>query len=325
MQIVVRERRIGYILSCIKFLFSNEVGAMVRRVTPSQMRSILRQQQQKRQRAVDDYNRKVRTHNQKVKQAVTSLNRAVDAHNREVRAHNNRVRSNQQRLKSEIARLQRQTNTTRFVTLRTSVNTVQRAYSRLESAEESGGYDDRYNEFLDLSEREAANSAALMNSLLDEGDTADTPVSLESPVTPILAAISDEFANRWRGALFSLNPNNPAAARHFCTSAREIIARLLDAKADNRDVIAAIPDCELNQRGTPTRRAKIGYLLHLKQMRNEQIETFVDADVEDVILLFQTFNEGTHGEAGKFGLSQLNAIRKRVEDSVMFLARIADL
>lgn len=293
---------------------------MARRISLSQFKSKVRQLEQKQRQAIDKYKREVRAHDRKVKQAV-------DQYNREVRAHNARVRANRQRLKSEIAKLARKNTTTQYVTFRTSVSQVQHAYERLESAAESGRYDERYNEILDLSEREAANNAGLMNALL--GDTeaesdAAAPDSADSPVTPLLRRVSDDLADRWQGALYALSPRNPDAARHFCTSAREIIAGILDTKAPNEAVSSAIPDCERTQQDTPTRRARIKYILHLNGMAQDELESFVEADMENVVQLFHTFNQGTHGTAGKFDIPQLQAIRRRVEDGIMFLARLID-
>ena len=42
--------------------------------------------------------------------------------------------------------------------------------------------------------------------------------------------------------------------------------------------------------------------------------------MNNVVELFQVFNKGTHGSAGKFNFSQLQAIRKRAEDGIMFLS-----
>lgn len=292
---------------------------MARRITPSQLKSRMRQAQQKQRQAVDRINREVRAHNQKVK-------RAVDNYNRDVRAHNARVRANRQRLRNELSRLSRQTVTTRYVTFRTSVNVVQQAYERLEHAAESGRYDERYNDILDLSEREAANNAGLMNALVEDAPTSDSAPSRpeESPLTPLLSAVSSELADRWEGALFALNPQNPDAARHFCTSSREIVSRVLDVRAPDSAVVAVMPDCDRNQRGTPTRRAKVRYILLERGLGQDELEAFVEADMDNVIALFDTFNEGTHGPAGRFGFSQLQAIRKRVEDSIMFLSRLAE-
>lgn len=293
---------------------------MVRRICLSQFKSKVRQLEQKQRQAIDKYNRDVRGHSRKVKQAV-------DQYNREVRAHNARVRANRQRLRSEIARLTRKNTTTQYVTFRTSVSQVQHAYEQLESAAESGCYDERYNDILDLSEREAANNAGLMNALLGDSEAdsdAAPPDSADSPVTPLLRRVSDDLADRWQGALFSLSPRNLDAARHFCTSAREIIAGILDTKAPNDAVSSAIPECERTQQGTPTRRARIRYILHVNGMAQDELESFVEADMENVVQLFQTFNQGTHGTAGKFDITQLQAIRRRVEDGIMFLARLID-
>jgi hypothetical protein len=48
----------------------------------------------------------------------------------------------------------------------------------------------------------------------------------------------------------------------------------------------------------------------------------VDDDLENVIELFRDFNDGTHGSAGRFDLPQLAAIKKRVEDAILFLHRV---
>lgn len=301
---------------------------MVRRITPSQWNNMVRHEQQRQRQAVDALNREIRARNDKVQRAVNEHNRkvgqAINAYNREVNAYNARVRSDRQRLKSELERLARQAATPRYVTFRVSVNAVQTAYERLEGVADSGGFDGRYNEVLDLSEREAANNAGLMNALLGAGQRSDAqgPEPVESPLTPILQAISAELGDRWRGALFSLSPQNPDAARHFCTSAREIIARILETKAADAAVLAALPGCELTPQKTPTRRARIRYFLHLKGMNQDDLEAFVEADMNNVVELFQTFNKGTHGDAGSFDFGQLRALRQRVEHAITFLSRV---
>lgn len=309
---------------------------MARRiVTPSQWNGMVRQAQQRQRQAIDAMNRDIRAHNQKVAQAVNEHNRkarehnrkvdqAIDTYNREVRAHNARVRADRQRLKSELERLARQAAAPRYVSFRVSVNAVQTAYERLDRVATSGGLDERYNEVLDLSEREAANNAGLMNALLEGGSSraASEPPSAESPLTAILQAVSADLGNRWRGALFSLNPQNPDAARHFCASAREIIAGILDAKAPDSAVLGALPGCDRTPAGTPTRRSKIRYFLHLKGMNSEELGDFVEADMNNVVELFPVFNKGTHGTAGAFDFAQLHAMRQRVEHAIAFLTRI---
>jgi Predicted pPIWI-associating nuclease len=289
---------------------------MIRRVTPSQFQSMVRQAQQKQRQAIDKYNREVRAHNQKVSQAINN-------HNRQVQAYNARVRANQQRLRNEVMRLSRQTVTTHYVSLRASVRVVHSAYERLEHAAESGSFDERHSELLDLSEREAANSAAVMNALLgDEEATKSLQHALESELTPQLQVVSSDLAARWKGAVFSLNPHNPDAARHFCTSSREVLTRILELKAPDSEVVATAPSCARTQLGTPTRRAKLRHLLQRAGNAQGELEEFVESDISNIVDLFQVFNDGTHGSAGTFTLAQLQAIRARVEDGIEFLLKV---
>ncbi len=296
---------------------------MPRRMSPSEVRSKLRQAQSKYNQAVNRYNSAVRAHNQQVRTAVSKYNQAVNSYNSAARAHNARVRANRERLRHELAKLESAASRPAYVTLRTSVNSVQHSYSRLEARAETGIYSERYNDILDLSEREAANSAGVMNALLDNPEDAGTDEDLTvSELDPILSELSGDALDRWHGALFSLNPRNPDAARHFCTSARELLATILDTFAPNRRVLEAMPDCDTIPSGAPSRRAKIRYFLHQRELADEALENFVEEDLENVVQLFRTFNDGTHGSSGRFTHAQLVAIKKRVEGAVTFLWHI---
>ena len=293
---------------------------MARRVTPSQFRSILRQAQAKQKQAIDRYNRDVRTYNQKLKSVANKYNQEISRYNTQVRTHNNRVRANRNRLRQELHKMARTASRPSYATFRTSVETVHRTYIRLESAAETSRYDNHFNEVLDLSEREAANNASVMNALLGNPENYDTEEHIQSTtLDPLLSLISDDLPDRWHGALFSLNPNNPDAARHFCTSAREILTRILDSRAPDHLVLAEMPACERTKTGSPTRRSKIRFFLQRSDMTDEALENFVEEDMKNVLHLFREFNDGTHGSAGRFSLQQLIAIKKRVEDAVAFL------
>lgn len=282
---------------------------MARRITPSQFRSKMRQAQSKIRQAESKY-----------KQAVNKLNQEIRTYNSKVRTHKARVRANRDRLRREIQKLQRNSSKTQYVTFRTSVSTVQRSYTTLESRAEAQAYDERFDRFLDLSEREAANSAAVMNVLDGETPEEQSESSLlESGIDDILKAISQDVFDRWHGALFALSPQNPDAARHFCTSARELLTEILEKFAADEEVKNALPDCELTQQGKPTRRAKIRFFFYRHGIADDTATSFVDDDMENVVQLFRVFNDGTHGSSGKFAHAQLMAIRARVEDAVSFL------
>lgn len=293
---------------------------MARRYSASQLRSKLRQIQSKQRQAINQYNGAVRRYNRAVRAAVDQYNRAV-------RAHNARVRSNRQRLKAELVRLSRQRTARQYVTFRSSVETLQQSYARLDLHADSRSHQTAYNYLVDLSEREAANSASVANALFggapDNADEVPADGLRAAPLGEVLREISPDLYDRWAGAVFAMNPANPDAARHFCTSAREIFTRVLDLCAPDDQVLATLTDCPCTDQGKPTRRSKIKYLLHQKELSDEPLEEFVEADIDNVVELFRVFNDGTHGSAGAFNQSQLSAIRKRVEDGIMFLTQIA--
>jgi len=87
--------------------------------------------------------------------------------------------------------------------------------------------------------------------------------------------------------------------------------------------VTAIPHCSTTDRGNPTRRSKIRYLLQAKEAEFGAVVEFVDADAQNILDLFDLLNAGAHGEAGRYDLHQLLAIKQRVEDSLVFLSRIA--
>ena len=292
---------------------------MARRISASQLRNKIRQAQAKQKRAIDNYNRAARDYNSKLKRAVGNYNQAV-------RSHNSKVRTNRQRIERELANLKRSTATGSLTRVRTSSQVLHKAFIRVESRTISvPGNDDRIR-FFDLSEQETANSLAVLNALsgqTPDTDSAPTEAMRNTMVTTELSSVSQDLDMRWRGALYALSPDNPDATRHFCTSAREIFTRFLEMSAPDAIVFKEMPASDTTQDGRPTRRSRIKMLLGRKGMLDEELEDFVTRDVDNILDLFAVFNDGTHGSAGKFAMHELAAVKKRVEDGIMFLASIA--
>ncbi len=290
---------------------------MARKMTPQQYNAWVKQENARRKRAADAEVRRVNAHNKKV---VTDHNRKVDAHNRTARAHNDRLRR-------EIAKLN-STTSVRHTTYRRSVGTLTESFDRLEAAAASEHWSAADAELLDLSEAETANSVGALNSLLD-----DRPAGLASEqevtalratvITNELSAFEADLDSRWRGALFSLHPDNPDASRHFCTSARELLSSFLEIVAPDDEVLKADPDCPLSPNGSVSRRARVRHCLNRQGTHHPELESFVEADLDNVVSLFSDFNSGTHGDAGRFDLIALTAIKSRVEGAIQFVARIA--
>ncbi len=115
---------------------------------------------------------------------------------------------------------------------------------------------------------------------------------------------------------------NPDAARHFCTSSRETIDRILLRSAPDDVVKSQLPNYEKTPNGGVARRARIRLCLVRTGRYSPEIHDFADADLENVIQLFTEFNDGTHGSAGHFSLRQLRTIKQRVEDALLFLHEV---
>ena len=283
---------------------------MPSRMSQSQLRSKLRQAETKRRQAIQRYNDEVRRYNSQRK-------RRIDEYNSAVRTYNSRRRTNYNRLKSALRRLASQSVTVQFTSSHQSSLEVSAAYEQLDN----GGADPFLS---DLAERETANSVSVLNALLgDEEHTIGSVDDLETTrITDFLSSFSEDLAKRWSGAIFALNPANPDAARHFCTSTREIIAEIINMEAPDDEVVARFPDCQITERGTPTRRAKVHFFLDRSGLANEFLESFVEANIKDLTILFNDLNSGAHGSAGKFTLEQLIAIKGRVEDAIDFISEI---
>lgn len=295
---------------------------MVRRVTPSQAKAAVR----KLQRSVDDYNRAARKYNAGVKKAVDDYNREVRAYNTRARAHNRRVESDRRRLRQELQRLNsRPTTSPAYTAYRSSSASFVQTFQAVDAQVRSGTASDLDQRFMDLASDEVANSLYVANALDGDGDPA-SDLSEEELSAPSmgseLRAFGEDLVSRWVGALYSLSPNNPDAARHFCTSAREVVVSMLDQSAPDAAVERDDPNCERTGSGAVTRRAKVSYLLRRQGMAMEGLTNVAAANVENVLKLFRTFNDGTHGHAGKFSITELSAIRIRVESAIGFIHEV---
>lgn len=286
---------------------------MPRRMTPAQFQSHLQQLQRQQQRAIDEYNREVRRvndHNRRV----------VEDYNRQARAHN-------QRLRDEVNRLTRmstrRTVTVRWTVRRQSALSLHQSFTRLEQS----GYEHRSPataRLFDLAGAEATNSAAVVNVFADPEQGTDRTVTAlqQTSITDELRDISADLDSRWRGALYALSPENPDAARHFCTSGRELFTEILNHYAPDDSVKESKVDYIPTDHGGVSRRAKIMYCLERSGRASDEIVAFADDDIQDIIDLFKDFNPATHGHAGRYTLAQLAVLKSRVEQGIKFLHEI---
>ena len=305
---------------------------MARRITPSQFKSKMRQHQQKLKSSIDKFNREQRRIVSKHNAAARKINAersrrrqaylsAVAQYKRAVSAHNARVRSDRARISRVLTQLRSGASTSFPTVQRTTVDMV----DRFETIQLDPIHRSDHADIMRLARAEVDNSIYVAETLLDL-DVEETPEVTDEPsgILDYLGDLSEDLLSRWRGAMYAMKPENPEAARHFCTSAREIFTDILEGWASDQEVIAADPDCQMTPNGTkPTRRAKIQYLLSRKGADTPEMIGFVEKDIDNVLGLFKELNSATHGPAGKFEFAKLRTIRKRVEGGIMFLATLA--
>lgn len=285
---------------------------MARRLTSSQFRSKMRQLEQKQKRAIKDINRAVNSYNREVKKAVNNYNAAV-------RKHNANVRHNKQIIERELRKLKSKSTThTSYafssIQMHQHYEVVNRVYA------EGVTVTPEQDRILDLIEQEQANSLVTENYFEWDIEPEDTIENTE--ISNKLALISTDLNDRWNGAIFALNPQNPDATRHFCTSTREIFSQFFEIKAPDKDVFLHNPNCEKTEKGNATRREKIRYMMRNYNM-DDSVVDFAEADIKNILELNQLLSGGTHGPAGKYPFNKLLQVKKRVEQGINFLCAIS--
>jgi hypothetical protein len=295
----------------------------------------VKQYNDQQRRNVDNYNREVKKYYDQVNRNINDYNREVrrvnnenkrriDNYNSQVRQFNNAQRQNLARAIQKFKQPSVLTYTTKTTIYRTSVETVENRYNVLENYNHQNNIG--HSELLiDFPTQETNNSVQLYNSITgeDQGDYINPDTLQLTEIETKLYGVSSELGKRWAGAIYSLNPNNPDASRHFCTSVREIFIQLLNIKAPDDKVLMRFPNCTLHE-GKPSRREKIKYLLSAKSIINQPMVEFIDADVEELLTFFRNLNDGTHGSTGTFNVQQLLKIKKRAEDSILFITALSD-
>lgn len=281
---------------------------MARTFNMSQFKSQIRQAQHKAERQIKQIQRDTE------RKMKNEINKAVNQYNRE-------VRRNQQKIQSELRKLNNssKTKTTYTISVKTlnnSYNTVVENYNEVNSTVKE-------KEIFNFIESENANSLSVANAIETPELAENIDIELQdNGIGNKLKSLSTDLNNRWIGALYSLNPNNPDATRHFCTSTREIFTDIFEKYALDKDVFAVFPNCDKTDRGNATRRSKIKYFLYKKGINLTNADEFIDNDIENILELYHTLSDGTHGEAGRYSMIQLKLIKKRVEDGINFLCEI---
>ena len=291
-------------------------------ISTSQLKSKMRQAESKARQAINQYNSAVRKYNSDVNRYNRELRQAASNYNSAVRKHNSQVQHNRQVISRELAKL-KSASTTR-VSYTSSVSAMQSSYGRVLRYYDAGvDITPEQSYVLDLAEQEQANSLIATNRLFSGEESSEPEQEIQDvAISEKLALVSVDLMNRWKGAVYALNPNNPDAARHFCTSAREIFTNFIELKAPDSAVFAYNPNAERTDRGNATRKEKIRFMMHDKGL-DESVTDFADDDITNILELFHVLSDGTHGESGRYKFSALVQVKRRVEQGINFLCAIS--
>ena len=281
---------------------------MVKRMNISQLNSKMRQIQNKTNQQLKRIQRDTE---RQIKRETTKM----------INDYKKNIRKNYQKLQKELNRFNNSQHMTTKYTI--SVRNLNSSYEKVNATYNQLNSTTKEKEIFNYIEQENVNNLTVANMLISSEAEEDIDTELQDNVIgDQLKKLSDDLNNRWLGAIFALNPHNPDATRHFCTSTREIFTEIFDKYAKDKEVFSIFPDCDKTDRGNATRKSKIKYFLYKKGIDIKNADEFIDNDIDNILELYHILSNGTRGEAGRYSISQLKAIKKRVEDGINFLCSI---
>lgn len=281
---------------------------MVKRMNISQLNSKMRQIQNKTNQQLKRIQRDTE---RQIKRETTKM----------INDYKKNIRKNYQKLQKELNRFNNSQHMTTKYTI--SVRNLNSSYEKVNATYNQLNSTTKEKEIFNYIEQENVNNLTVANMLIFSEAEEDIDTELQDNVIGNqLKKLSDDLNNRWLGAIFALNPHNPDATRHFCTSTREIFTEIFDKYAKDKEVFSIFPDCDKTDRGNATRKSKIKYFLYKKGIDIKNADEFIDNDIDNILELYHILSNGTHGEAGRYSIIQLKAIKKRVEDGINFLCSI---
>ena len=273
----------------------------------SHFKSQIRQAQRKAERQLKN----------ELNQASRKIERDI---NREIHNYNSKMQHNRQIVLRELKKLQTHSTMTIRSSYTISLDAMQKHYVTIGNVYQNESLTPQQEYILNLIEQEQANGLITANVVENNDFPAENTDDIE--IGAKLQHVSDDLNNRWKGAVFAINPQNPDAARHFCTSAREIFTEFIELKAPDDAVFQYNPNCQKTNQGNATRREKIKYMMRNSNM-DDSVISFAESDITNILELFHVLSDGTHGPAGRYSYQNLLQVKKRVEQGIYFLCEIS--
>ena len=143
----------------------------------------------------------------------------------------------------------------------------------------------------------------------------------DSDLIVLLERVDIQFVTMYRGAVASLDSDNPDRSRHVLTSFRELWSHLLRRLAPKEEVTAWVERNGIQgylQDGQPTRHAKIRYVL--RNLGNP-LGDFVEADTRAMVKLY-TLYDRLHALDTGVTDNQLRVVTFRTKSYLGYLLRV---
>ena len=145
---------------------------MARRISPSQLRSKMRQAQHRHRAAVQRFNSEVRAYNTKVRRQNAAKKRAIDEYNRQVRAYNAKLTSRRARINTTLSRLRSRRSEVQHATIYQSAVSLWSVYETLDRSEIDPT-------LVHLAERDTANSLSVATPCWEKRVILTSPHNLQ--------------------------------------------------------------------------------------------------------------------------------------------------
>jgi Predicted pPIWI-associating nuclease len=143
----------------------------------------------------------------------------------------------------------------------------------------------------------------------------------EDRLNYLLAELNQELLTLLKGAQQTLESENPDRVRHFSASLRELFTNILHLLAPDDEVKGWSTEPTYYERGRPTRKARLFYICRL--LNHDPFSTFVEKDIDTMLVFLQLFQQGTHEAASKYSDYQLRIMLTKMESTLRFLLEIS--
>jgi len=135
-----------------------------------------------------------------------------------------------------------------------------------------------------------------------------------------LSDLGSELSRMWRGAVASLESDNPDKRRHFIISTRELLTHLLHIVAPTDKVASWTSDETLYHDGRPTRKARLMYVS--RHAQSDDFSDFLVKDIQSMLAMIDLLNKGTHKPSVGLSEYQLKALKHRAEGTIKFILEL---